>query len=58
MATPTRAEHVKLIILLLEQHKDELVHLYVKEQGKTLAQLKIKLINLLSHHINQVFKHR
>ncbi|WP_368871608.1 aldehyde dehydrogenase [Staphylococcus haemolyticus] len=35
---PTRAEHVKLLIPLLEQNKDELDKLYVKEQGKTLAQ--------------------
>ena len=35
---PTRAEHVKLLIPLLEQNKDELANLYVKEQGKTLAQ--------------------
>lgn len=35
---PTRAEHVKLLIPLLEQNKDELAKLYVKEQGKTLAQ--------------------
>lgn len=35
---PTRAEHVKLLIPLLEQNKDELAQLYVKEQGKTLAQ--------------------
>ena len=32
------AEHVKLLIPLLEQNKDELAKLYVKEQGKTLAQ--------------------
>ena len=37
---PTRAEHVKLLIPLLEQHRDELADLYVKEQGKTLAQAK------------------
>ncbi len=43
VAAPTRAEHVKLLILLLEKHKDELVHLYVKEQGKTLAQAKDKI---------------
>lgn len=35
---PTRAEHVKLLIPLLEKNKDELAQLYVKEQGKTLAQ--------------------
>lgn len=35
---PTRAEHVKLLIPLLEQNKDELAKLYVEEQGKTLAQ--------------------
>ncbi|MGS5450057.1 aldehyde dehydrogenase [Staphylococcus aureus] len=35
---PTRAEHVKLLIPLLEQNKNELAKLYVKEQGKTLAQ--------------------
>ena len=46
---PTRAEHVKLLIPLLEQNKDELAKLYVKEQGKTLAQVKVKSIkcNLL-----------
>ena len=41
---PTRAEHVKLLIPLLEQNKDELAKLYVKEQGKTLAQVKVKSI--------------
>ncbi|GGG92852.1 aldehyde dehydrogenase [Staphylococcus pragensis] len=35
---PTRAEHVKLLIPLLEQNKNELAKLYVEEQGKTLAQ--------------------
>lgn len=35
---PTRAEHVKLLIPLLEQNKEELAQLYVKEQGKTLAE--------------------
>ncbi|MBF2758017.1 MULTISPECIES: aldehyde dehydrogenase [unclassified Staphylococcus] len=35
---PTRAEHVKLLIPLLEQNKDALAQLYVQEQGKTLAQ--------------------
>ncbi|PNZ29317.1 aldehyde dehydrogenase [Staphylococcus petrasii] len=35
---PTRAEHVKLLIPLLEQNKDELAKLYVEEQGKTIAQ--------------------
>lgn len=35
---PTRAEHVKLLIPLLEQNRDEIVQLYVKEQGKTLAE--------------------
>ena len=44
---PTRAEHVKLLIPLLEQNKDELAKLYVKEQGKTLAQVKVKSCNLL-----------
>ena len=34
------AEHVKLLIPLLEQNKDELAKLYVKEQGKTLAQAR------------------
>ena len=42
---PTRAEHVKLLIPLLEQNKDELAKLYVKEQGKTLAQV-VKSIKL------------
>ena len=37
---PTRAEHVKLLIPLLEQHKDDIAHLYVKEQGKTIVQAK------------------
>ena len=31
---PTRAEHVKLLIPLLEQNRDEIAQLYVKEQGK------------------------
>ena len=35
---PTRAEHVKLLIPLLEQNCDEIAQLYVKEQGKTLAE--------------------
>ncbi|MDK7947653.1 aldehyde dehydrogenase [Staphylococcus warneri] len=35
---PTRAEHVRLLIPLFEQNKDELAQLYVKEQGKTLAE--------------------
>lgn len=35
---PTHAEHVKLLIPLFEQNKDELAQLYVKEQGKTLAE--------------------
>ncbi|PTU82735.1 aldehyde dehydrogenase [Staphylococcus pasteuri] len=35
---PTRSEHVKLLIPLLEQNKEELAQLYVKEQGKTLAE--------------------
>ncbi|QSF51942.1 aldehyde dehydrogenase [Staphylococcus sp. SB1-57] len=35
---PTRAEYVKLLIPLFEQNKDELAQLYVKEQGKTLAE--------------------
>ena len=35
---PTRAEHVKLLIPLLEQNRDEIAQLYVKEQGKTLAE--------------------
>lgn len=35
---PTRAEHVKLLIPLLEQNRDEIAKLYVKEQGKTLAE--------------------
>lgn len=34
----TRAEHVKLLIPLLEQNRDEIAQLYVKEQGKTLAE--------------------
>lgn len=37
---PTRADHVKLLIPLLEQNKDTLAELYVKEQGKTLASAK------------------
>ncbi|MCG7338050.1 aldehyde dehydrogenase [Staphylococcus sp. ACRSN] len=37
---PKRAEHVKLLIPLLEKHKDTLAELYVKEQGKTLASAK------------------
>lgn len=35
---PTRAEHVKLLIPLLEQNRDEIAQLYVKEQRKTLAE--------------------
>lgn len=35
---PTRAEHVKLLIPLLEQNRYEIAQLYVKEQGKTLAE--------------------
>lgn len=35
---PQRAEHVKLLIPLLEKNRDEIAQLYVKEQGKTLAQ--------------------
>ncbi|MDU2778344.1 MAG: aldehyde dehydrogenase family protein, partial [Staphylococcus epidermidis] len=35
---PTRAEHVKLLIPLLEKNRDEIAQLYVKEQGKTLTQ--------------------
>lgn len=35
---PTCAEHVKLLIPLLEQNRDEIAQLYVKEQGKTLAE--------------------
>lgn len=35
---PTRAEHVKLLIPLLEKNRDQIAQLYVKEQGKTLAQ--------------------
>lgn len=35
---PTRAEHVKLLIPLLEQNRDDIAQLYVKEQGKTLAE--------------------
>ncbi|WP_436863019.1 aldehyde dehydrogenase [Staphylococcus caeli] len=37
---PTRADHVKLLIPLLEQNKDTLAELYVKEQGKTIASAK------------------
>lgn len=37
---PKRAEHVKLLIPLLEEHKEALAQLYVKEQGKTLASAK------------------
>lgn len=37
---PTRADHVKLLIPLLEQNKDTLAELYVIEQGKTLASAK------------------
>lgn len=37
---PTRADHVKLLIPLLEQNKDTLAEQYVKEQGKTLASAK------------------
>ncbi|MGS0652572.1 aldehyde dehydrogenase family protein, partial [Staphylococcus arlettae] len=34
---PTRAEHVKMLIPLLENNKNELAELYVKEQGKLLS---------------------
>ena len=37
---PTRADHVKMLIPLLEEHKDEIAKLYVQEQGKTLASAK------------------
>ena len=37
---PKRADHAKLLIPLLEQNKDALADLYVKEQGKTLASAK------------------
>lgn len=40
---PTRAEHVKLLIPLLEQNKEELAQLYVKEQGKTLAEAQSEI---------------
>ena len=31
---PTRAEHVKLLIPLLEQNRDEIAQLYVKSKEK------------------------
>lgn len=34
---PNRAEHVKMLIPLLEQNKNELAEFYVKEQGKILS---------------------
>lgn len=37
---PTRADHVKMLIPLLEEHKDEIAKLYVQEQGKTLVSAK------------------
>lgn len=37
---PTRAERVKSLIPLLKHHKDDIAHLYVKEQGKIIAQAK------------------
>lgn len=37
---PTRAKRVKSLIPLLKQHKDDIAHLYVKEQGKIIAQAK------------------
>lgn len=37
---PTRAERAKSLIPLLKQHKDDIAHLYVKEQGKIIAQAK------------------
>lgn len=37
---PTRAERVKSLIPLLKQHKEDIAHLYVKEQGKIIAQAK------------------
>ena len=41
------AEHVKLLIPLLEQNRDEIAQLYVKEQGKHSPKLMEKLINQL-----------
>lgn len=37
---PTRAERVKSLIPLLKHHKDDIAHLYLKEQGKIIAQAK------------------
>lgn len=37
---PTRAERAKSLIPLLKQHKDDIAHLYVEEQGKIIAQAK------------------
>lgn len=37
---PKRAERAKSLIPLLKQHKDDIAHLYVKEQGKIIAQAK------------------
>lgn len=34
---PKRAEHVKMLIPLLEQNKNEIAEFYVKEQGKILS---------------------
>jgi lactaldehyde dehydrogenase/glycolaldehyde dehydrogenase len=34
---PNRAEHVKMLIPLLEQNKNEIAEFYVKEQGKILS---------------------
>lgn len=34
---PSRAEHVKMLIPLLEQNKNEIAEFYVKEQGKILS---------------------
>src|SRR5699024_6351300 len=48
---PSRADHVKLLIPLLEQNKDTLSELYVKEQGKTLASAKGEIDKAI-HFIN------
>src|SRR5699024_4576748 len=48
---PTRADHVKMLIPLLEEHKDEIAKLYVQEQGKTLASA-IGEINKAIHFID------
>lgn len=48
---PTRADHVKMLIPLLEEHKETIAKLYVQEQGKTLNSA-IGEINKAIHFID------